>query len=141
MTPLIVDAGAFIALVNVDSPVHDGVRAVLEGARGPIITSQLVLAEVDYLLLTRGGVDVELAFLADVVSGAYRAEALTAEELTVSRDVVARYRDLEVGLADASLVVLCARHRTRTILTLDERCFRAMTPLQGGHFVLLPADG
>jgi predicted nucleic acid-binding protein len=60
-------------------------------------------------------------------------------ELGSAREVVARYRDLELGLADASLVVLAQWWQTRRILTLDERAFRAVTPLQGGAFEVLPA--
>ena len=141
VTPLVVDAGALLASINARDPAHAAVRAVLETAAGPVVTSQLVLAEADYMVLTRGGIDLELAFLGDVLTGALRAEGLTPDELTRAVDVVARYRDLEIGMADASLVVLCARHRTRSLLTLGERCFRAMAPLQGGAFTLLPADG
>ena len=54
--------------------------------------------------------------------------------------VAHRYRDLELGLADASLVVLAQRFRTRRLVTFDERAFRAVAPLQGGSFTLLPAD-
>jgi uncharacterized protein len=36
--------------------------------------------------------------------------------------------------------VLAARWETRRILTLDQRAFRAVTPLQGGAFIVLPAD-
>ncbi len=141
VTPLVVDAGALIAASHHRDRDHHAVREVVERHVGPIVTTQMVLAEADHILMTRGGVAIELAFLADVVAGAYRAEGLSDDELARAVDVVARYRDLEVGLADASLVVLAARYRTRTILTLDERCFRAMTPLTGGTFHLLPADG
>jgi uncharacterized protein len=137
---LLLDAGALVASVDRSETRHDSVRQVIEGARRPLVTSQIVLAEVDYLLLTRGGVDVESAFLADVAAGAYSAECLTADELHLANQVVLRYRDLEVGLADASMVVLAARYGTSTLVTLDERCFRAMRPLGGGHFTLLPAD-
>jgi len=40
-----------------------------------------------------------------------------------------------------TLIVLAHRYGTRTLATLDERCFRAVTPLQGGAFTLLPIDG
>jgi uncharacterized protein len=56
------------------------------------------------------------------------------------RRVARRYRDLELGLADASIVVLAERFGTRRLLTLDERAFRSVTPLRGGQFTLLPAD-
>jgi predicted nucleic acid-binding protein len=43
-------------------------------------------------------------------------------------------------LADLSIVVLAHRFRTTRIATFDERHFRALRPLDGGSFTLLPAD-
>jgi uncharacterized protein len=37
-------------------------------------------------------------------------------------------------------VILAGRFETRRILTFDERHFRALRPLDGGSFTLLPAD-
>jgi predicted nucleic acid-binding protein len=138
---LIVDAGALYAQADRADPDHGSVVSTLRAEREALITSQIAVAEADYLILTRLGVDVELAFLDDLAAGTFAAEPLTNQELARARDVARRYRDLEVGLADASLVVLAHRHRTNRILTLDERCFRAITPLQGGAFRLLPAEG
>jgi len=141
MTALIVDAGALYAQADADEPQHTAVAGALREEPGTLVTSQLVVAEADYLILRRLGIDVELAFLDDIASGTYVVDALTQPELAIARDVVARYRDLELGLADASLVVLANRWQTRRLLTLDERAFRTVTPLQGGSFELLPADG
>jgi predicted nucleic acid-binding protein len=140
LTALLVDAGALLAQANANDRFHDAVVNVLSSERGPLITSQLVAAEADYMVLRRLGIDSELAFIADLASDTYSAECLTLEELDSARAIVAQYRDLEVGLADASLIVLARRFQTRRILTLDERCFRAMAPLQGGSFTLLPAE-
>jgi len=141
MTALIVDAGALYAQADADEPQHVAVAQALREERDSLVTSQIVVAEADYLILRRLGIEVELKFLDDLAGGTYVVDALTPPELTIARDVVARYRDLELGLADASLVVLASRWRTRRILTLDERAFRAVTPLQGGSFEILPADG
>lgn len=92
------------------------------------------------MILARMGVDAELAYLRDLAAGTYQVECLSRDELGIARQVVEQYRDLRLGLADASLVVLAQRHRTRRILTLDERAFRSVTPLQGGRFTILPAD-
>ena len=94
----------------------------------------------DYLMLDRLGPDVELAFLDDLTEGTFLVECLARAQLRTAREIVARYRDLRLGLADASLVVLAKRYATRRILTFDERAFRAVTPLQGGTFTILPAD-
>ena len=56
-------------------------------------------------------------------------------------DVVGQYSGLGIGLADASIVVLAARYGTTRVLTLDERHFRVMRPLNGKAFTILPADG
>ncbi len=138
---LLVDAGAIYAQAHRGDPAHEAVATVLASERGSLITSQIAVAEVDYLVMTRHGVDAELAILDDLATGTFVAECLTRPELGAARDVVRQYRDLAVGLADASLVVLAARYQTRRLCTTDERCFRAMTPLQGGAFTLLPADG
>jgi hypothetical protein len=140
MTALIVDAGALYAQADADEPEHEAVSSVLLAERGELVTSQLVVAEADYLILSRLGVDAELAFLEDLGGGTYIADALVPAELAIARDIAARYRDLELGLADASLVVLANRWGTSRILTLDERAFRTVTPLRGGSFTILPRD-
>ena len=67
-------------------------------------------------------------------------ECLDRGGLRQASDLIARYRDLRIGLADASLVVLAARLGTRRILSFDQRAFRTVAPLQGGAFEFLPAD-
>jgi predicted nucleic acid-binding protein len=76
--------------------------------------------------------------LAEVSGGAYHLAGFGAEELVRARGVVERYRDQDVGLTDASIVVLADRHRTRSLLTLDHRHFGVLRPLDGGRFRLLP---
>jgi hypothetical protein len=49
--------------------------------------------------------------------------------------------DLNLGLADWALSALAGRYETTRLLTFDERHFRAVTPLRGDAFNLLPADG
>ena len=51
-----------------------------------------------------------------------------------------RYGDLQIGLSDASLVVLAGKYGTRDILTLDERHFRALHGRGRKPFRILPAD-
>jgi predicted nucleic acid-binding protein len=97
-----------------------------------------VVAELDYLVATRLGMDAELAVLAEIAGGAYHLAGFDAGDLVRARGVVERYRDQEVGVADASIVVLADRYRTRSVLTLDHRHFGVLRPLDGGRFRLLP---
>lgn len=135
---LIIDAGGLYAQADRADPAHAAVVEVLKEERGPLVTSEVAAAEADYLILARLGIEVELAFLDDLAEGTFLVECLTRQELGVARDLARRHRDL--GLADTSLVVLARRHRSRRIVTFDERAFRTVAPLQGGSFTVLPAD-
>jgi predicted nucleic acid-binding protein len=137
---LVVDASAFYALANRIEPRHHDVERTVHSERESLVTTELAAAEADYLILDRLGIDAELAFLRDLAEGTFIVDCLDRRELELARSVVERYRDLRLGLADASLVVLAARYATTRILTFDERAFRAVAPLQGGTFTVLPAD-
>ena len=55
--------------------------------------------------------------------------------------MIASYRDQEIGVADASIVVLAERYRTRAIASLDRRHFDVLRPLDGRYFEVLPRVG
>jgi predicted nucleic acid-binding protein len=137
---LIVDASALFAQADRDDPAHPAVRAVMRAEQGLLVTSQVAVAEADYLILDRLGVEPWLGFLADLERATFVAACLTTADLGTALELAHRYRDLELGLADISLVLLARRHGTRRLLTFDERAFRTVTPLQGGAFTILPAD-
>lgn len=135
---IIADTSGLLALFNAREPRHEAVRAAIAGTDRPLVVSPYVVAEVDYLVSTRLGVDAELAVLAELTGGAYDLPGLDAGALLRCSEIIRRYRDLDVGVTDASLVVLAQEYRTRTMLTLDHRHFAALRPLDGGRFQLLP---
>ena len=109
---LIVDAGALFAQADAEEPRHEAVARVLVAEREALVTTELAVAEADDLILTRLGVGVELSFLEDLAMGTYIVECLTRDELRAAREVVEWYRDLRLGPANASLVVLAHRYGT-----------------------------
>lgn len=108
--------------------------------RAPYILSPFILTEIDYLLSTRVGFSAECAFLEEVGRGAYRLESFAASDVQRALAVLERFGDLDVGLADASIVVLAERYGARDVLTLDERHFRPLRTFSGLPFRLIPAD-
>ncbi|MEA2001306.1 MAG: PIN domain-containing protein [Actinomycetota bacterium] len=138
---IIADTSGLLAAVDPDEVHHDACRTVVEEATAPLVVSPFVLCELDYLVTRKLGVDAELLLLDDIAAGAYLLASMSAGDVAASRAVVEQYRDLKIGLADASLVFLAERHRTADILTLDDRHFRAMRTSKGHPFRLLPADG
>jgi predicted nucleic acid-binding protein len=119
---------------------HEACAEVLRSARGPFILSPFVLAEFDYLTSKLVGVDGELAMLDEVVNGAYVLAEFGAADVGQARNLIARHRDLRLGLADASIAVLAHRLGTRDVLTLDTRHFGALRGPKGKGFRLLPRD-
>ncbi|MDE0162451.1 MAG: PIN domain-containing protein [Acidimicrobiaceae bacterium] len=135
---IIADTSGLIAFFSESGPQHEAVASWVEANDPVLVVSPYVVAEVDYLVATRKGVDAELAVLAELSGGAYELADMDPEALAAARRVVARYRDLGVGVADASLAVLAERYRTRTVLTLDRKHFSVMRPLDGGTFKIVP---
>lgn len=138
---ILLDSSGLFAALNPDQPQHAAARDALAAEPAPLLLSPFVLAELDYLIATRGTVAAELAFLDQVAGAAYEISSFSGDDIRAAAAVIAQYRDLGIGLADASLVVLADRYQTDRILSFDERHFRALRSLRGKPFKLLPADG
>jgi predicted nucleic acid-binding protein len=137
---VIVDTSALLAFFDASEPDHEAVSEVLAAADA-LVVSPHVVAELDYLVATRHGVDDQLAVLDELAGGAWDLAAFDEEGLRRAREVIASYRDQAIGVADASIVVLAERYRTRTIASLDRRHFDIVRSLEGGYFEVLPRAG
>ena len=137
---IVLDTSGLLAAIDGSQRHHAAAAAVVRRSAGPLLLSPFVLAELDYLLTTRVSQAAAVALLDQIAAGAYRLEQMDADDVARASEIVVQYRDLALGLADASLVVLAERHRTLDILTLDERHFRAIAGPGGRPFKILPAD-
>lgn len=135
---LIADTGAIYAFYDADDQYHKGVRKIVNQHSGQIIIPDLILVEIDYLLGKFLGVDAELDFLQDLVSGVYQLHRLDNAELQGCSRLIKQYRDLELGLADTSVMMTAETLGIYQILTVDERDFRAVK--LGKPLTLLPVD-
>ncbi|MES1242110.1 MAG: PIN domain-containing protein [Acidobacteriota bacterium] len=137
---LIADSGALYALYDADDRHHSAVRHALEREHGSIVVPSAILGELDYLLREFLGVAAELDFLESLQAGVFSLEAFTSADLERCRELIAKYRDLDLGLADASVVATAERLSIHRVLTVDERDFRAVVPRNGRPLTLVPAD-
>jgi len=136
---VVADSGALYALYDADDKHHSAVLRAVREEKGSIIVPSVILGEVDYLLREFLGIDAELDFVDAIISGAYALEQLTAADVKRSRELIATYRDLDLGLADAGVIATAERLGVFRILTVDERDFRAVKPRaysgEGGRFI------
>jgi predicted nucleic acid-binding protein len=135
---VIVDTSALLAYFDANEPTNQACAEAIESSSEDLVVSPYVIAELDYLIARRVGVEAEIAAIRQLASGAWELPALTETDLESAARLIARYADQDIGIADASNVVLAARYRTRTIATLDRRHLGVLRPLTGGRFTVVP---
>lgn len=137
---LVIDAAPLVALADTKEPRLEELLRIRDEEEGRLVLPAPVAAEVDYLLGVRFGEAARRAFLCDLAAQRYDVACLEPGDYQAVAELDARYSDLGLGLADCSIAVLAERYETRRLISFDERHFRAVAPLQGGVFKLLPAD-
>ena len=133
---VVVDTGPLYAVIDQDDADHDRCREALERAELRLIIPALVLAEVTYLVGTRLGPAVEAQFLEGL--SRMHVEAPTPDDWPRMSQLVRQYGDFPLGGIDASIVALAERLDIETVVTLDDRHFRAVRPRHRKAFHLLP---
>jgi uncharacterized protein len=135
---IIADTSGLLAFYNRREPTYAQVREVVAAERDPLVVSPYVVAELEYLLAARLGAAAALAAMRELAGGAYELACVDARTLAECAEVMGRYADQEIGVSDASLVVLARHYSTKRLLTLDRRHFSVVRPLTGGRFTQLP---
>lgn len=138
---IVLDTSVALAFMDRRDADHDLVREWIDELEDELVTTPLILAELDHLVSRQGGASAAQALRDDFKRGAYQLEWWPSA-LLETIDVAQRWASMELGLADASLIALAARVKTIEIATLDERHFRAVRPMndQDDAFELLPYD-
>ena len=115
------DTSAIVALLDADEPAHERVVEALGAERPPFLIPAAIVCEVGYLVQRNLGGTAIAVFLADLADGQFRYDPGEAD-LARIRELVVRYADLPLGIADAA-VVACAERAGGRVMTLDRRDF------------------
>jgi len=134
---VLVDAGPLVALIDRGDEHHDACVEALRGIKDPLMTVWPAVTEAMYLL---GPSWPAQAALWEVVeSEAVALLPLDADDVPRMAELMRKYKDLPMDLADAALVRVAERERIRHVFTLDQRDFRVYRPAGLGRLSLLPA--
>ncbi|MFD3512019.1 PIN domain-containing protein [Streptomyces sp. NPDC058657] len=142
----IADTNALYRLLDPRLTGHEAHRRGLAEV-SHLIVSPMVLAELDYLISTRAGVEKALAaarFIERYTATRRFEVPPVATHLSAAIAVAEGYADADggkgIGLTDAMNVALAAAYGTDVMFTTD-RHFRMVRPLTGHKaFRLLPDD-
>jgi uncharacterized protein len=118
---ILVDAGPLVALVDSDDQHHQKCVSALQGIREPLATVWPALAEVLYLLtdLPAG----QEAVWELILRGTIGILSLDVEDIPRIRELMRKYRDRGMDLADAALIRVAEREDLRTFFTIDRKDF------------------
>ncbi len=136
MTPALVDAGPLIAMLDRSDPSHDRCLETLKTLSAPLLTIWPAFTEAMYLL--GASWPAQRALLNYVTDGALKLVPLAEDDVPRIRDLMQKYRDLPMDLADAALVRVAERERVSTVFTLDRRDFSLYRPSRIGRFRIVP---
>jgi predicted nucleic acid-binding protein len=116
--PLILDTGGWLCALAGD----EGYVDALVSAR-PAIVPGLVLAELDWHLRRQRAAMHRV--LDEISKGAYAYEPTTPGDLNRAHEIDLKFKDLALGLVDATVAALAERLRVHRLLTTD-RDFAAL---------------
>ena len=132
---ILVDAGPLVALIRRGDRHHELCREALQRVREPLSTVWPVVTEAMFLLRSWRGQD---ALWEMVDSREVALTTLDEEDAPRMRDLMRKYKDLPMDLADAALVCAAEKLRVTKIFTLDRRDFSIYRPRGREPFSLLP---
>jgi len=134
---ILLDTGPIVAFFDASDHYHHTCIELLKTVNEPILTTWPVLTEAFYLLgfswkaqdnlwefMIRGGVDIL---------------SLNDTQQARCRQLMEKYSDLPMDLADGTLVTLAESQRIKKIFTLDHKDFKIYKPARTKNFTLIPA--
>ena len=133
---ILVDAGPLVALIHRDDQNHARCLEALRGMREPLVTAWPAVTEAMHLLGFSW--DAQDALWEMLATERLRLLPLDARDTPRMRELMLKYRDLPMDLADASLVRLGEREGIRKVFTTDRRDFSLYRPARIGRFTIIP---
>jgi predicted nucleic acid-binding protein len=133
---ILVDAGPLVAFLHRDDAHHEESVATFRTLREPLVTVWPAVTEAMYLLGFSWR--AQDALLEMIARSTPRLLPLDEADLGRIRELVAKYRDLPMDLADAALVRAAEREGVRKVFTFDRRDFSVYRPARIGRFTIVP---
>jgi uncharacterized protein len=135
---ILLDAGPMIALLRSDDRYHQECRETLQSLTEPLVSVWPVVTEAMYLLgFSWRAQDALWEFLE---RGAVTLLSVESPDFARMRELMKKYQDLPMDLADAALVRVAERERIHRIFTLDRRDFSLYRPEGVPPFQILPEN-
>ena len=134
---ILIDTGPIVALFDASDSYHNLCVKELKGFNQPLITTWPVLTEAFYLLAFSWKAQDNLWEF--IMRGGIEIPSLDVKMQSRCRELMKKYNDLPMDLADGTLVVLAESQGINRIFTLDHRDFKIYRIANRKKFKLLPS--
>ncbi|WP_256368984.1 type II toxin-antitoxin system VapC family toxin [Aquisphaera insulae] len=133
---VLLDTGPMVAIFSKDDAYHERCVSALASLPAPLPTCWPVVVEAAWLLRTR---PASLHQMIDgFKKGLFALLSLDADDLVAVAEIMRRYQDAGLQLADAALVHLAEREGVRTVFTTDRRDFSIVRLKHKRRLTLIP---
>ncbi len=122
---ILTDTGFWVALINQRDKHHAQAVQFMATCKEPLITTWPVITEVCYLLGRELGVASQRAFLQMIKADLLAVADIDVAQLDAVEQLMQKYANLPMDLADASLVLLAESVGHGRIVSTDQRDFHA----------------
>lgn len=122
---IIVDTGFWLALSNKKDAYHQQAKQAFRKYDEPLVTTWCVITETCYLMLKRQGVQAQMTFIDSYNQNFFSVFNLEAHHGQRITQLMQKYSNLPMDLADASLVILAEHLDHGRIFSVDQRDFNA----------------
>jgi predicted nucleic acid-binding protein len=116
--PVLLDTSVIVGLLDRSERHHSGCAKAVRELDVPLITCEAAIAESCYLLRNLPG--AAEAVIENVAAGIFQVPFQISREAAGVKQVLRKYRDRKIDLADACLIRLADEFETGDILTLDK---------------------
>jgi predicted nucleic acid-binding protein len=120
---IITDTGFWLALIDEKDAYHPAANQAFQTYDEPLITTWAVMTETCYLLLDRKGVQAQLKFIDGYSQNLFAVFDLELHHGIRIAQLMQKYANLPMDLADASLVILAEHLGHGRIFSVDQRDF------------------
>ena len=134
---ILIDTGPIVALFDASDSYHNLCAKELKRFNQPLITTWPILTEAFYLLAFSWKAQDNLWEF--IMRGGIEILSLDVKMQSRCRELMKKYNDLPMDLADGTLVVLAESQGINRIFTLDHRDFKIYRIANRKKFKLVPS--
>ena len=116
---ILCDAGVLLCLVDRTQPQHNVYRTTVTSLAKPLVTTWSCLTEAMYLALNRGGWVMQKQLGQLLLDKLLVVYEIQEDDYARLLDLMEKYRDRPMDLADTTLVLAAEKTGYQQILTLD----------------------